>query len=112
MVPRLSKVLSKSGHAFRERDLSTFCRGCAADRNISDCLTLADTEVRTYRCRHCLDLLVVVGHPSDRPISGEQAGPGSWWSIRPKNELRIHVGSSELTIPACPRSSLFGEPLL
>lgn len=112
MVPRLSKVLSQAAHSFRERDLAISCAQCDEERNIAGCITKADAEVRSYRCRECGDLLVLIGYPSDREIAGKTCRAGTWWSIRPMNDLFVQLKTSRLTLPAAPRAPIFGRPLL
>jgi hypothetical protein len=105
-------VLSRARHKFKERDLKTFCDRCQADRNVSDCITKADTEVRTYKCPECDQILILVGIPSDRSFTGEDTEPASWWSIRPRSVLTVRLANSELSIPGGRESWLYGEPLL
>ncbi len=112
MVPKLSQVLSQSEHNLRERDFAATCNRCGEERSIIDCKTEVRAEARTYRCSHCSDLLVLVGHPSDRPISGEECRVGDWWSIRPTSEMFVTLGRSRLRIPAAAGAAVFGEPLL
>jgi hypothetical protein len=112
MVPKVSKVLSQSRHRFRERDLTTTCKQCGQERNLADCPTNADAEVRTYRCFKCGDLLLLVGHPSDRSISGERYRAGTWWSVRPTRDLFVQLRKNRLRIPAAPGAPIFGRPLL
>lgn len=112
MVPRLSKVLSQSRHRFRERDLTATCERCDQERNLADCTTKADGEVRTYRCFKCGDLLVLIGYPSDRPIWAEGSGMGKWWSVRPTSDLFVQLPNNRLTIPAAPGAPIFGRPLI
>lgn len=112
MAPRLSKVLSRAGHTFRERDFSILCPSCDEVRGIPDCVTKATTEARTYRCADCSGLLVVIGWPSYRQLSDERCREGDWWTIRPTSDLIIRLGSDQLTIPAVTGARTFGEPLI
>lgn len=110
MIPRLSAVLSSPRHIITERDLTTACQTCHEERNIADCKTSANGELRTYRCRGCGEPLVLVGYPTDRPVTGSAST--EWLSIRVSSDLFVQMSSSRLRIPASSRSSLFGEPFL
>ncbi len=112
MVPKLSQVLSQSEHKLRERDFAATCNRCSEERSICDCKTEVRAEVRTYRCSQCGDLLVLVGHASNRQISGEGCRAGDWWSIRPTSELFVTLGRSRLRILPSAGAAVFGEPLL
>lgn len=112
VVPKLSQLLSQMRHKLREADFTTMCDRCGEERSIADCKTKANTEIRTYRCSLCGDLLVLVGVPSDRVMSGEELRAGDWWSIRPSTVLFVTLGRSKLRIPAVPRAALYGEPLI
>jgi predicted RNA-binding Zn-ribbon protein involved in translation (DUF1610 family) len=111
-VPKLSQILSQSDHQLRERDFTTMCSRCGEDRRIIDCKTEVRAEVRSYRCSSCGELLVLVGHPSDRPISGDGCRTGDWWSIRPVGELFVELGRSRLRILPSGGAPIFGEPML
>ncbi len=112
MIPRLSKVFSQARHRFRERDFTITCERCGDERNLSKCKTRVTAEVRTYCCDECGDLLVVVGHPSERRVSGEGCRPGTWWSVHPVRELCVQLQNSRLTIPAARAGRIYGQPLL
>ena len=112
MVPKLSQVLSQSEHKLRERDFAATCNRCGEEKSIRDCKTEVRAEVRAYRCAQCGDVLVLVGHPSDRQISGAGCRAGEWWSIRPTNELFVTLGSSRLRILPSTGAAIFGAPLL
>lgn len=112
VVPTLSQVLSQPQHKLREQDCSATCEQCQQDRSIADCKTNADADVRSYRCFQCGDLLVLIGHPTDRPITREGCTSRQWWSVRPTAALFVPLGQSRLMIPSVPRAPLFGEPLI
>jgi predicted RNA-binding Zn-ribbon protein involved in translation (DUF1610 family) len=112
VVPLLSKVLSQSNHKFREQDFTISCEQCGDDRNISNCTTKADAEVRTYRCSDCGNLLVTIGHPRNRVISGDECRKGTWWSIQPSSELHVRLQTSSLNISPTNGASVWGAPLL
>ena len=112
MIPKLSKVLSQSEHEFRERDFTISCKHCCEERNLSTCTTRVVAEARTYRCNECGSLLVVVGYPSERPVSSEHCRPGTWWSVHPVSDLFVQVQNSRLTIPPCKTGRIYGAPLL
>jgi hypothetical protein len=111
VVPKLSTVLSKSQHRFRERDFVTRCERCECERNLAACLTKTVAGARNYRCAQCGDLLVTVGHPCDRTFQ-PTASSAEWWSIRPAADLFVIVGKSRLRIPPAPDRPVFGQPLL
>lgn len=111
MVPRLCKVLSRSGHIFRERDFSIVCRRCQHERNITECVTKSVGETRSYRCATCDELLVLIGCPTDRVITDERRGD-NWWSIRPTNDLIVKLKSENIRIPAARGAPVFGAPLI
>jgi hypothetical protein len=112
VVPKLSQVLSQSQHKLRERDFTATCARCREVRSIAECKTDVQHELRSYRCSQCGTLLVLVGHPTDRPISGDDCRVGKWWSIRASTELFVTLGGTQLRIPSARRAALFGEPML
>jgi hypothetical protein len=103
MVPRLSSVLSRSKHTFEEHDFSVVCHGCQQQRNISKCITVVSGKTRNYRCSACDDLLVTIEVSADRNFTNGSLRDGDWWSIRPINDLVVHMKDEQLTIPARPR---------
>jgi hypothetical protein len=106
MVPKLSRVLSRSKHAFKERDFSIACRRCQHERNISECVTEVTGKARSYRCSACDDLLVTIEVSADRHLTNQSLQNGEWWSIRPTNDLLVQMKSEQLTIPARRPASL------
>lgn len=100
MVPKLSKVLSRSKHRFKESDFSVACHRCQHERNISECVTEARGKVRNYRCSGCDDLLVTIEVPAERNLINPALQNGEWWSIRPTYDLLVQIKSEQLTIPA------------
>jgi predicted RNA-binding Zn-ribbon protein involved in translation (DUF1610 family) len=109
VVPKLSTVFSQAQHKLRERDFTATCEQCGLERSIAHCNTTAQDGLRRYSCFACGDLLVLVGKPADRPISGDSCRPGEWWSIRPTSELFVSLGQSRLKIAALPRTALIGQ---
>ena len=112
VVPKASKVLSRPGHKFSERDFVARCNKCDHERNLLECATTANSNVREYRCRSCGDLLLLIGYPTDRPSSKLPGGVEEWWSMRPVSDLYVHLKDSRLVIPAAERAPVFGQPLL
>jgi len=100
MVPKLSKVMSRSKHTFEERDFSVACHRCGHERNISDCVTAVSGQARSYRCSACDELLVSIEVSNDRTFINQSVQNGDWWSIRPISDLFVQMKNEQLTIPA------------
>jgi hypothetical protein len=109
-VPLLSVVLSQSRHKVCECDFTIICDTCEVERNIADCVTEADEQLRSYACADCAGLLVLIGQPIDRSFAADADGAESWWSIRPMGDLFVQLTNSRLTIPASLRGPLLGQP--
>ena len=112
MIPRVSEAFSQSRHAFKERDFTIRCEPCAQEWNLSECTTRVTSEARTYRCPRCTLLLVVVGYPAERNVSGANCRPGTWLSVHSAADLHVQLQGSRLSIAPSEKRRIYGEPLL